>query len=121
SDTIHQWSLAPTEHALVAHLQRDLHTLKGGARMAEIAGIGDLAHELETLFEAMAERGHRPAPVDERKLIALVEACHDRMSVMVDEVAESRPVRPAPELIRYMQRFIEAVESTDRTPAEETE
>ncbi|MCR8194847.1 Hpt domain-containing protein, partial [Pseudomonas aeruginosa] len=27
-------------------LQRDLHTLKGGARMAEIGEIGDLAHEL---------------------------------------------------------------------------
>src|SRR5690606_4162592 len=31
-------------------LQRDLHTLKGGARMAEIREIGDLAHELEFLY-----------------------------------------------------------------------
>ncbi|MAM87056.1 MAG: hybrid sensor histidine kinase/response regulator [unclassified Hahellaceae] len=121
SDTIHQWSLAPTEHALVAHLQRDLHTLKGGARMAEIPAIGDLAHELETLFEAMAERGHRPAPEDERKLISLVEACHDRLAIMVDEVAESRPVRPAPELIRDMQRFIETVEGAETATAEDTD
>ena len=34
-------------------LQRDLHTLKGGARMAEIREIGDLAHELEFLYEGL--------------------------------------------------------------------
>jgi chemosensory pili system protein ChpA (sensor histidine kinase/response regulator) len=33
----------------VAELQRQLHTLKGGARMAGISAMGDLSHELETL------------------------------------------------------------------------
>jgi chemosensory pili system protein ChpA (sensor histidine kinase/response regulator) len=33
----------------VAELQRQLHTLKGGARMAGIMAMGDLSHELETL------------------------------------------------------------------------
>jgi chemosensory pili system protein ChpA (sensor histidine kinase/response regulator) len=33
----------------VAELQRHLHTLKGGARMAGISAMGDLSHELETL------------------------------------------------------------------------
>jgi chemosensory pili system protein ChpA (sensor histidine kinase/response regulator) len=33
----------------VAELQRQLHTLKGGARMAGITAMGDLSHELETL------------------------------------------------------------------------
>src|SRR5690606_2005293 len=36
-------------------LQRDLHTLKGGARMAGIATIGDLGHVIESLLEAVAE------------------------------------------------------------------
>ena len=37
-------------------LQRDLHTLKGGARMAGIASIGDLGHVIESLLEAAAEQ-----------------------------------------------------------------
>ncbi|MBO9717232.1 MAG: response regulator, partial [Pseudoxanthomonas sp.] len=37
-------------------LQRDLHTLKGGARMAGIASIGDLGHVIESLLEAVAEQ-----------------------------------------------------------------
>ncbi len=35
----------------MSSLQRDLHTLKG-ARMAAVAPVGDLAHELENLYEA---------------------------------------------------------------------
>ncbi len=34
----------------LADLQRHLHTLKGGARMAGIPTMGDLSHELETLL-----------------------------------------------------------------------
>ncbi|WP_024869055.1 hybrid sensor histidine kinase/response regulator [Pseudoxanthomonas suwonensis] len=39
----------------IISLQRDLHTLKGGARMAGIATIGDLGHIIESLLEAAAE------------------------------------------------------------------
>ena len=42
-------------------LQRDLHTLKGGARMAEIREIGDLAHELEFLYEGLGQGRLRPS------------------------------------------------------------
>nr|WP_164978648.1 Hpt domain-containing protein [Pseudoxanthomonas composti] len=45
---------APDDHALVAALQRDLHTLKGGARMAGINAIGDLGHAIESLLEKVA-------------------------------------------------------------------
>ena len=33
-----------------AALKRPLHTLKGGARMAGVVAMGDLAHELESLI-----------------------------------------------------------------------
>src|SRR5581483_1565399 len=46
---------APEQREPVAGLQRDLHTLKGGARVAGIAPIGDLAHVMETLLEAVAD------------------------------------------------------------------
>ena len=45
----------------LAALQRDLHTLKGGARMAGVTAVGDLAHELENLYE-MAGAPNQPAP-----------------------------------------------------------
>src|SRR5690606_9136988 len=48
-----------TAREAIIGLQRDLHTLKGGARMAGIATIGDLGHVIESLLEAAAE--HRTA------------------------------------------------------------
>jgi chemosensory pili system protein ChpA (sensor histidine kinase/response regulator) len=43
------WNRDRKDKGRVAELQRQLHTLKGGARMAGISAMGDLSHELETL------------------------------------------------------------------------
>ena len=43
------WNHDRKDKQRVAELQRQLHTLKGGARMAGITAMGDLSHELETL------------------------------------------------------------------------
>jgi len=43
------WNRDRKDKERVAELQRLLHTLKGGARMAGIGAMGDLSHELETL------------------------------------------------------------------------
>lgn len=44
----------PDDRNLIIELQRDLHTLKGGARMAGINAIGDLGHAIESLLEQVA-------------------------------------------------------------------
>lgn len=54
-------------------LQRDLHTIKGGARMVGANGIADLSHEMESIYEELALR-RRPATKMASKLLA---ACHD--------------------------------------------
>ncbi|KAG9548553.1 hypothetical protein KCV01_g23770, partial [Aureobasidium melanogenum] len=48
------WRAEPQQPEHVASLQRDLHTLKGSARMAGMAPVGDLAHAMETLLDAVA-------------------------------------------------------------------
>ena len=45
----------------VPELQRDLHTLKGGARIAGLAPIGDLTHAIETLLEKPIRDQRAPA------------------------------------------------------------
>lgn len=82
-------------------LQRDLHTLKGGARMAEIREIGDLAHELEFLYEGLGEGRLRASP----ELFALLQACHDRLAEMLDAVRAHRAVPSGDSLIETIKRF----------------
>ncbi len=78
----------PDEREVIAGLQRDLHTLKGGARMAGIMAIGELGHAMESLLEAAAE--HR-LQLD-RQDIPLLERGFDRLHTMVTRVGERRAV-----------------------------
>lgn len=92
----------------VAELQRDLHTFKGGARMAEINAIGDLTHELEDLYEGLS-LGRLSAT---EQLFDLLHLCHDRLADMVQALKTNNNVKAAPELITAIQLFI-AGESLD--------
>ncbi|NNM50984.1 MAG: response regulator [Pseudomonadales bacterium] len=102
SRDLHAWLQDPKNSVYVQQLQRGLHTLKGGARMAEIAEIGDLAHEMETLFERMA--GGQLEFREE--LTDLLNQCQYRL---VDAVTALRAQKPCPDtrvLIEVIQRYL---------------
>ncbi len=82
-------------------LQRDLHTLKGGARMADIREIGDLAHELEYLYEGLCAGNYRASPT----LFALLQTCHDRLAVMLDAVRAYHELPSGQDLIVTIRQF----------------
>ncbi len=82
-------------------LQRDLHTLKGGARMADIREIGDLAHELEYLYEGLCAGNYRASPA----LFALLQGCHDRLAVMLEAVRGYQAVPNGDDLIATIRHF----------------
>ncbi|MNQ49940.1 Chemotaxis protein CheA [compost metagenome] len=82
-------------------LQRDLHTLKGGARMAEIREIGDLAHELEFLYEGLCDGRLRPG----QELFTLLQACQDRLAEMLEAVRGKRTVPDGDALIETIKHF----------------
>ncbi|MCE2943946.1 MAG: response regulator, partial [Xanthomonadaceae bacterium] len=79
---------AHEDRDLVTGLQRDLHTLKGGARMAGVWAIGDLGHAMESLLEAVAD-GRRQ--LDGAGIIVL-ERCFDRLHAMTTRVTERKGI-----------------------------
>jgi len=46
---LQNWTEAPDNGAIAEGIKRDLHTFKGGARMAGLESLGDLSHNFETL------------------------------------------------------------------------
>ncbi len=50
------WEGAGDDLQPVATLQRTLHTMKGGSRLAGIATLGDLSHALESVFQSVSEQ-----------------------------------------------------------------
>jgi chemosensory pili system protein ChpA (sensor histidine kinase/response regulator) len=83
-----QWRAEPTEAEHLASLQRDLHTLKGGARIAGMVPVGDLTHAIETLLESPV--GHDPARTGE--LIRALESGFDTLHGLVQRMSQGRGV-----------------------------
>ncbi len=50
-ESVVAWRSNPTQIELADRLKRDLHTLKGGARMSGFRVLGDVAHAIESLIE----------------------------------------------------------------------
>ncbi|WP_320822234.1 Hpt domain-containing protein [Reinekea sp.] len=95
------WIQDPQNTIDVETLQRDLHTLKGGARMAEILPLGDLAHELEFLYEGLAQGKYQSSA----GLIGLLQQCHDRLATMVGDIESSMTCMSAPDLVAAITYF----------------
>ncbi|QAY91077.1 Hpt domain-containing protein [Pseudomonas sp. ACM7] len=96
-----RWQAEPSNRQDVETLLRDLHTLKGGARMVEIAPIGDLAHELEFLYEGLSAGVLQPTAA----LFGLLQSSHDRLAQMLDATRAGQPLPPADQLIDAIKNF----------------
>ncbi len=84
----------------LAELQRLLHTLKGGARMAGMAVMGNLSHCLEDLLEGMAA-GTVPPSAD---AVDVVQQSLDQLHHMRDAIDAGRPLQAPAALLERIDR-----------------
>ncbi|EJM68547.1 chemotaxis protein histidine kinase-like protein [Pseudomonas sp. GM50] len=98
---LQRWLSDPDNAAPLLSLQRDLHTLKGGARMAEVEPVGDLAHELESLYEGLVDRRYSHSEA----LAQLLQQSHDRLAAFLDQLQHNRPLGDPGELIAAIREF----------------
>ncbi|KAF1056094.1 MAG: hypothetical protein GAK44_00304 [Pseudomonas delhiensis] len=96
-----QWRATPDVLSPLSTLQRDLHTLKGGARMADIREIGDLSHELESLYEGLLDRRFQGSPA----LLDLLQTCHDCLAGHLDQLQAHQTLTDPQALIRAIRDF----------------
>jgi len=114
SVTIQTWSADLNNKTCFADLKRDLHTLKGGARMVGLTQLSALAHELESLCEALIAG----VAVVDRSAYELVCAGQDRMSVIIEALSKSEtPPDTADIIAQFKQRISKP--SLEKTPTAE--
>ena len=99
--------------AATVELQRLLHTLKGGARMAGVSSMGALSHALETLLERLADGRVEPAA----ETLDLVQRSLDQLQQMRDVVDAGRSSAPAAGLVAELERAGGARRATAPAPA----
>jgi chemosensory pili system protein ChpA (sensor histidine kinase/response regulator) len=93
------WNRDRKDKDRVAELQRQLHTLKGGARMAGITAMGDLSHELETLV-IQIDGG---AVTADDHAHAVLQASLDELARMRDWVSAGQLPSPAQALLAQIR------------------
>ena len=99
-ESLEAWLAAPQSNVMSA-LLRDLHTLKGGARMAEIKPVGDLAHELESLYEGLLDGRYSHSS----DLGDILLRGHDRLAVLLEQLQARQSMQQPNALIESMKAF----------------
>jgi chemosensory pili system protein ChpA (sensor histidine kinase/response regulator) len=106
------WNESPQAREPAAALRRPLHTLKGGARMAGVLAMGELAHEMETLITRI-EDGLTSSD-DNARVVA--QQALDELARMRESIAAGQRVTRVPQLIAH----IHAVARGTALPSEPT-
>ncbi|MCW8921439.1 MAG: response regulator, partial [Sedimenticola sp.] len=83
-------------------LQRTLHTLKGGARLAGAMPIGDLSHGFESLLTAI-DQGRIPTG---NALTTLTHEVIDRLAEQIDDLGHGPQLRSAEDLVSKLDQWL---------------
>ncbi|PID66392.1 MAG: hypothetical protein CR975_03090 [Gammaproteobacteria bacterium] len=96
------WKKNPGNMAEVQKLQRGMHTLKGGARMAGLSVLGDLSHYVETLLDGLA----RGTVSDKNKARLLLEEANTMSATMVQLANYRKIIYESPDYLQRLDTFL---------------
>ncbi len=108
-----QWNENRSSVDGLTALKRPLHTLKGGARMAGLMPMGDLSHELETLF--MQIDGGVVAADD--RAFSLAQSSLDELARMRESVTSGKGCPTANGLIAKIHALVAGTPPAAAAPA----
>jgi chemosensory pili system protein ChpA (sensor histidine kinase/response regulator) len=99
--TLRAWKDDHNNCELIDEFQRQLHTLKGGARMLELGAIGDLSHGVETLLTRVVDGQVTVSG----SIFDCLHKAHDTLAVMLDKVKTNEMPASAPELEQLLDQL----------------
>ncbi len=116
-NSLQRWNSNNEDEESVLDLQRHLHTLKGGARMADLSPVGDLTHALESLILAV---NNQQLPFNKGVAKLLHEAL-DQLSDMLSKVKSREPLSSANALVAYIDDIREGKKTLNNDDSSDSE
>lgn len=92
------WQASPANTAVLKNLLRYLHTLKGGANMVQATHLGDIAHELESIYERILKGQIQP----DRVAIDYMRFAQDNIATRIEQLRRERIDPDDPGLIAQL-------------------
>ena len=114
SAQLRAWRAAPSDAAARNALQRNLHTIKGSARMVGAMRLGELTHVMESRVIAVIE-GHLNASAE---VFETLEAQVDRLAEAVERLKRGELTPLNEEVVEPLAAPIEPVFATAESAAE---
>ncbi len=99
---IHNWIEDRDNSSHIEALQRYLHTLKGGARMAGITEVGNLAHSTESVLTAIVQ-GELEVNDD---MFNVLQKSHDQLLKMLEQIASRQALDTGEQLLNQINALI---------------
>ena len=101
-DTLNEIKTTPNSTEHIHQLQRNMHTLKGGARMADLTPVGDLTHNLESLVVMVDEKKVNA----DKALFDLLQESLDVLTSMLGSVKKREAVVSANNLNNRLEMLM---------------
>ena len=109
NEIVETWCAAPLDTEIQSGFEREIHTLKGGARTAGFNIIGDLTHAMESLLNAMG----RQEVDDIDEAVAAVQEAHDCLNTMVESARAEAEVALPVDLIKRLEKLAKEEQADD--------
>lgn len=110
-----EWNNEPANKHPIQELQRTLHTLKGGARLAGVQEIGDLSHAFESLI-ADVERDKINNSSEVRDF---AQSVSDRLVSQIEEISQKGQVQAADDVIAEINAALSGEKFKSESPVDE--
>lgn len=121
-EAMHAWSEDQSNSDAIDTMQRNFHTFKGGARLADLVVLGDLTHEMETYFEKVNDGSIKTKP----EHVNFMLRGYDVIENLVKEVKEQNQMTLPVEYFEQLKDLIagKGIQETTQVeaaqPVEET-
>ncbi|VAW92285.1 Signal transduction histidine kinase CheA [hydrothermal vent metagenome] len=99
---IHNWIDDRDNSSHIEALQRYLHTLKGGARMAGITQVGNLAHSTESILTAIVQNDIELND----DVFNILQKSHDQLLKMLEQIASRQTLDTGEQLLSQIDALI---------------
>ncbi len=106
-EDLNSWSANLSDTTALNNLMRYLHTLKGGANMAQAEHVGLIAHELETIYERVIKKQMHP----NQQMVQGIRLVQDDIADRLQIIREQGVDYPATHIVDLLQNI-------DRQPKE---
>lgn len=100
-----QWHVVPTDKNMVTSILRDLHTLKGGARMVGFIDLNSYTHSLEKILQCFSQKD----TIASEKALKAIQYSLDYIHFFIDEYVKKKKQIEKNELQKGIQALSSAL------------